>query len=111
MSPLSSDRLKKLELPKRRDPAAWREMVELIFEVDRRELKERYQESFLEFVKRAWQEIDPAPLRLAWFHEVIIEHLEAIADGNLRSLIINAPPRTGSISCQARLTNSRKLSW
>ena len=95
MSPLSSDRLKKLELLKRRDPAAWREMVELIFEVDRRELKERYQESFLEFVKRAWQEIDPAPLRLAWFHEVIIEHLEAIADGNLRSLIINAPPRTG----------------
>ena len=54
MSPLSSDRLKKLELLKRRDPAAWREMVELIFEVDRRELKERYQESFLEFVKRAW---------------------------------------------------------
>jgi hypothetical protein len=95
MSTLSSDRLKKLELLKRRDPAAWREMVELIFEIDRRELKQRYQDSFLEFVKRAWPEIDPAPLRLAWFHEVIIEYLEAVADGNLRSLIINCPPRTG----------------
>jgi phage terminase large subunit-like protein len=100
MSPLSADRLKKLELLKRRDPAAWRELVELIFEVDRRELKERYQDSFLEFVRRAWQEVDPAPLKLAWFHEVIIEHLEAIAVGNLRSLIINAPPRTGkALAC------------
>jgi hypothetical protein len=72
----------------------------LVHEDERRSLKREYERSFLSFVRRAFQEIDPAPLKLAPFHEVIIEHLEAVANGEIRSLILNCPPRTGkSLIC------------
>src|SRR6516162_4347725 len=91
---ISAQRLRRLGHLREVDPAGHRELCELIFEEERREQKASYESSFLEFVKRAWQEIDPAPLKLAWFQEVIIEHLEAVANGEIRSLLINAPPRT-----------------
>jgi hypothetical protein len=53
-----------------------------------------YEESFRAFVLRAWREVDPTAIKLSPFHDVVIEHLEAVARGEIRSLIINAPPRT-----------------
>jgi hypothetical protein len=58
------------------------------------EERELYENSFRAFVLRAWQEVDPTPIKLSPFHEVVIEHLEMVARGEIRSLIINAPPRT-----------------
>jgi predicted phage terminase large subunit-like protein len=63
-----------------------------------RELKRRAQvhlleNSLIEFVRAAWPEIDPAALQLNWHHEAIAEHLEAVARGQIRKLLINCPPR------------------
>src|SRR6516164_277410 len=80
---------------RRTNPEAYQDALATIFEKERRTQRAKYEASFLAFVKRAWQELDPASLKLAWFHEVIIEHLEAVCNGEIRSLILNAPPRTG----------------
>jgi hypothetical protein len=92
---MSEARQRALARMRREQPQAYRDLVMLVQEAERRDERRRCEDSFLEFVKRAWREIDPAPLSLAWFHEVIIEHLEAICFGELRTLIINCPPRTG----------------
>jgi predicted phage terminase large subunit-like protein len=49
--------------------------------------------SYIEFFAAAWPEIDPAPLKLNWHHEAIAEHLEAVAFGRIKKLLINCPPR------------------
>lgn len=49
--------------------------------------------SFIEFFQAAWPQIDPAPFQLNWHHEAIAEHLEAVAYGQIRKLLINVPPR------------------
>lgn len=54
---------------------------------------ESLQASFIDFFAAAWPEIDPAPLQLSWHHEAIAEHLEAIAYGHIRKLLVNVPPR------------------
>lgn len=54
---------------------------------------ERLESSFIDFFAAAWHEIDPAPLQLNWHHEAIAEHLEAVAYGQIRKLLINIPPR------------------
>jgi phage terminase large subunit-like protein len=97
-STLSRERLAKLAVLKRTDPQAWREIVDLVFEVERRDQRQEYEQSFLAFVRAAWSSIDAAPLSLAWFHEVIIENLEAVCRGEIRHLIINQPPRTSKTS-------------
>jgi hypothetical protein len=91
----NEERRRKLAWLRKHDPAAYREIVEVVLEAERRDNKCRYEESFLEFVKRAWQELDSNTLRLNWFHECIIEHMEAVCRGEIRHLIINAPPRCG----------------
>lgn len=48
---------------------------------------------FIDFFAACWGEIDPAPLKLNWHHEAIAEHLEAVAYGKIRKLLINCPPR------------------
>ena len=72
---------------RREDPEMHQQVLDVLFEAERRRRRAEYERSFLAFVKRAWQELDPAPLKLAWFHEVIIEHLEAVCNGEIRSLI------------------------
>ena len=54
---------------------------------------ERLEASFIDFFAAAWPHIDPAPLQLNWHHRAIAEHLEAIAKGEIRKLLINVPPR------------------
>lgn len=51
-------------------------------------------QSFAEFVKMAWQVIEPrTPLKWNWHLEAMCLHLEAISRGNLKPrLIINVPP-------------------
>jgi hypothetical protein len=95
---MSEARQRALARLRREHPGQYRELVALVAEAERRDERRRCEDSFLEFVKRAWREIDPAPLSLAWFHEVIIEHLEAICFGELRTLIINCPPRCSKSS-------------
>ena len=80
---------------RRERPEEYAELVRLVAESEKRELKRLYETSFLAFVKRAWQEIDSNTLRLNWFHECLIEHMEAVCRGEIRHLIINAPPRCG----------------
>lgn len=58
----------------------------------RQEIRE-LENSFIKFFAAAWPEIDPAPLQLNWHHEAIAEHLEAVAHGQIRKLLINVPPR------------------
>src|ERR1700761_3733721 len=51
------------------------------------------EENLYTFLKAAWKYIDPAIWKDAWHIEAIAEHLQAIADGEIRRLIINMPPR------------------
>lgn len=53
---------------------------------------ERCFRSFAAFVKRAWQEIDPAPLVWGWHLDALCLHLQAVEDGRIRRLVINIPP-------------------
>ena len=61
----------------------------------RRKLKAaNYEESLYNFTQRAWREIDSAPFAEGGFAlQAICEHLQACADGYIRNLIINVPPR------------------
>jgi len=53
-----------------------------------------YEENLYAFTERAWREIDSAPFAEGGFAlQAICEHLQACADGYIRNLIINVPPR------------------
>ena len=45
------------------------------------------------FIRIGWPHIDPADYSTNWHIDAICEHLEAVADGEIRRLIINIPPR------------------
>ena len=51
------------------------------------------EESLHFFLKKAWKYIDPAPFTDGWVIEALAEHLEAVADGDIKRLLINIPPR------------------
>jgi phage terminase large subunit-like protein len=53
------------------------------------------EESLYAFTRQAWGQIDPAPFRAGWPIEAVCEHLEAVAAGQIRRLIVNIPPRSG----------------
>lgn len=75
------------------DPVAYADALNAIsFEQDEKD-REVYEDSLLEFFKRAWREMDPATLSVNWHHERICEALEDITFGINRNLIINIPPR------------------
>lgn len=58
-----------------------------------REETERLEASLIEFYKAAWPVFDPAPYVHGWHLEAIAEHLEAVAKGQIRKLLITVPPR------------------
>ncbi len=59
-------------------------------DVVRAELAKRY---LLEFVKQAWEIIEPAsPFMEGWHHSAICEHLEAVTSGQIKKLVISVPP-------------------
>src|SRR5579862_8651315 len=50
--------------------------------------------SLSEFVRQAWQVVEPSTPFVPGFHiDAIIEHLEAVTRGEIRNLLINVPPR------------------
>lgn len=62
--------------------------------IDREISKRAASGSLYEFVRQAWQIVDPAtPFIPSWHIEAICEHLEAISSGEIRKLLINIPPR------------------
>lgn len=56
--------------------------------------KALYERSFVDFVRRAWQEIDPADYIHNWHVDVLCEHLQACAEGRINRLLVNIPPGT-----------------
>lgn len=53
---------------------------------------ERYRRDFRSFVRRAWAEVDPAPLVWGPHMDALTVHLQAVAEGRVRRLLINIPP-------------------
>jgi predicted phage terminase large subunit-like protein len=61
------------------------------------ELAENYakaEERLGDFVRQAWKVIEGRPFADNWHIDVICEHLEALATGQIRRLVINVPPRS-----------------
>jgi len=50
--------------------------------------------SMRHFVKRAWPQIIPQPLRYNWHIDAVCDHFEAVANGGITRLLINIPPGT-----------------
>lgn len=69
-------------------------LLEIRDEMRRRQKALSVVDSFYEFVRRAWHVIEPnEPFVDGWHIRVICDHLEAVAAGKIRNLIINVPPR------------------
>lgn len=84
---------------------------ELLREIERAECET----SLYTFVQRAWRYVDPSPFTPGWPLEAMCEHLEAVADGDIRKLLINIPPRCGkstivSVCFPAWVWTQRELS-
>lgn len=55
--------------------------------------RERYEGRLLDFSSYVWPVVEPAiPFQKGWVIEAIAEHLEAVAAGHIRRLLINVPP-------------------
>lgn len=55
--------------------------------------REKYEGSLIEFSEYIWPVVEPAiPFVRGWVLDAIAEHLEAIAFGQIRRLLINVPP-------------------
>jgi predicted phage terminase large subunit-like protein len=57
--------------------------------------------SLASFVKFAWDHIDPEPYSHNWHMDVVCEHLEACASGEITRLLINVPPGMSKSSAAA----------
>ena len=55
---------------------------------------EKYENSFHEFVKAAWEHFDPAPFQDNWHLRDLCRHMEQVARGTIKRFLINVPPRT-----------------
>lgn len=65
-----------------------------LMELDRADCEE----SLYTFLKTAWRYVDSSDFTDGWPIEAVAEHLQAVADGQLRRLIINIPPRCAKSS-------------
>lgn len=82
-----------LALLARLDPEAYAEIKAAIDLEQTERDREEYEGSLIAFIKRAWREVESRPLALNWHHYAIADNLENIADGTIRNLVINIPPR------------------
>ena len=62
---------------------------QLLIELDR----EQCARSLSTFVRCAWPAIDPAPYVHGWHIDAMAEHLEAVTEGEIKTLVVNVPPR------------------
>src|SRR5215813_1551483 len=58
------------------------------------EQAQRLEGSLIDFVEAAWPAIDPAEYQPCWAIDALCEHLQAVSEGQIRHLLVNAPPRT-----------------
>jgi hypothetical protein len=65
-----------------------KEMLDLLLELENAKEKEASREDFLSFVKKMW----PAFIG-GKHHEIMADAFERVANGDLKRLIINMPPR------------------
>jgi len=66
------------------------------------------EDSFLHFVKAAWNIVEPGrPFISNWHIESICDHLEAVARGEILNLVINVPPGT----CKSMLVSTMWPVW
>jgi hypothetical protein len=54
----------------------------------------RLEGSLIDFVEAAWPSIDGAEYQRNWAVDGLAEHLQAVADGQIKRLLINFPPRS-----------------
>ncbi len=54
----------------------------------------RCSQSFAYFIRRAWPHIIPDELQWNWHLDAVAQHLEAVAVGDIRRLLVNIPPGT-----------------
>lgn len=60
---------------------------------------EECRRSFKCFVQAAWPEIEPGrPYVAGWHLDAIADHLQAVAEGKIKRLLVNMPPRHGKSS-------------
>jgi predicted phage terminase large subunit-like protein len=86
------------------DPSLLKHAPELLAKV-RAETARR---SFKTFVREVWPVIEPGtPLIWGWSMDAVCEHLEAVARGEIRRLLINIPPG----SSKSRLTRVAFPTW
>lgn len=65
---------------------------------------ERGRRRLAPFVRGAWDVLEPATeLLWNWHHDLTCEYLEAVRLGQIRRLIINIPPRTGTKTIMASI--------
>jgi len=57
------------------------------------ELAQQLEGSFIDFVEAAWPALDPAEYQRCWAIDALCEHLQAVSEGQIRHLLVNAPPR------------------
>lgn len=55
--------------------------------------KAECEEDLAVFFRRAWPAFDPSAYQHNWHIDAIADHLMAVADGQIRRLLINVPPR------------------
>jgi len=67
---------------------------EQLLELDRVDCED----SLYTFLQGGWQHIDSSPFVPGWPIEAVAEHLQAVADGEIRRLIVNIPPRCAKSS-------------
>ena len=65
------------------------------------------EDSLYFFLKTGWKYIDPSAFAEGWPIEAVAEHLQAVADGEIKRLIINIPPRC----CKSSLTSVAFPAW
>ncbi len=84
-------------------PIGDRRLLGLLGEGRRRDERRRCENSLIEFLICAWPHLGEAgELDINWHHEVIADHLEGMARGEIRNLVLNQPPRTTkSLLCSA----------
>ena len=71
------------------------------------EEKEQLEADLIEFHKAAWEHMDPAPYVHGRHMDAIAEHLEAIAYGHIRKLLVNIAPR----HCKSLLVSVSFPAW
>ncbi len=70
---------------------------EALLEIDKVESERK----LIDFIKNGWHQLEPgSPFVPGWAVEATCDHLQAVADGEIRRLLINVPPGcTKSMTC------------